>query len=206
MAVSNSKRHTDTRTVPGEQDGQCVAEFLNSAPPEAQERIEPLVRELKEAARYLRPAARKGYLRSLDSDRVKGINRRLEPYKTIPILHSASSSSGNFIFEDVPAKFWSTEDEAEYKECEAVRALLELAKMNLLGSLRQCELNQNWFFARKKDQRFCSTSCRIRFNQGTPRAREYHRAKQREYYEIERHKREAAKREIEALKQRRRSK
>jgi hypothetical protein len=182
MAISKS-HHTHKHEFRGEGFGVLVVEFLNCAVPEAKRRIVTLLLELKEAATYLRPA-RKGYFRLLDCrDRIKRINRRLARYQTIPILWSASSSSGNFVFEDVPA----SRNDAEYDECEAARALFELAKMNLLGSLRECKCEHStggrWFFAKFLHQKFCTPKCQIRWNASTEDAKKYRRDNKRENYD-----------------------
>lgn len=114
-------------------------------------------------------------------------NRILHRYKTYSLVgptdfvslgHGANPFSISFI----NVKFGKRA--AAGYECNAAYALMRLAELNSLDSLRTCKQCGLWFFARFAHQQFCSKECRIKHNSSSDEWKEYKRNKAREYYQL----------------------
>jgi len=182
-------RHIDSRTFRGEGYGARVAEYLNHGSEGGRQRIISLLLQLLELAQHGRtiPAPLESAGKELAAylQRAAVINRQLARYKTSPMLWARKDRSLPIPFlklEHMP----SSKRKADFLECLAACDLIQLAGMNLLRSLTQCEGkhsdHRTWFFARFAHQRFCSDACRIRYNASSPEAKRYRAEKAREYY------------------------
>ena len=66
-------------------------------------------------------------------------------------------------------------------EAIAVHGIVGLAHAGLLDRLRKCECGR-WYFARFSHQNFCSSTCRVKFWEGSEERREQKRQRARENY------------------------
>lgn len=74
---------------------------------------------------------------------------------------------------------------AEQEEAEAALAVMSLAEVNELIWLRRC-LCKKWFFACRKTQKSCSSTCRHRLYEQTDRFRANRRKYMKRYYRLKR--------------------
>jgi len=84
------------------------------------------------------------------------------------------------------------------RQIPALLVAVELAKMGKIHSLRQCRIDEKWFFARTAESKFCSTKCRETFHQNDPerkaKRREWAKANYQSRKELELGSKKAAKR------------
>jgi hypothetical protein len=189
------RRHHPERSYHGEDFGSDVVKFLNNFPgirhrinlEPGQKRILFLLEMLRPIA-FNKPLYSKGDARLVNLTRV---NRRLSRYRTYSL---AGPTEGSFLpgtsallSEPFAVGFISvrveTNSAASY-ECGAACALMRLAELNLLNSLRICKRCALWFFARFAHQEFCRKECRIKHNSSSDKWKEYKRDKAREYYQL----------------------
>jgi hypothetical protein len=72
---------------------------------------------------------------------------------------------------------------ARIAETEAVMCVLQLALRDELDRVRGCDCGK-FFFAHRIDQRYCSTKCRVRFNQSSEEFRAKRRTYMRKLYRL----------------------
>jgi len=87
------------------------------------------------------------------------VNERIQQYPSCPIV--MWSPQGSLTFGEDFSVRPRIEDEAATAHC-----ILGLAEANVLGRVLQC-VCQRWFFARSKNQRSCSATCRHRLYEQT---------------------------------------
>jgi hypothetical protein len=71
-----------------------------------------------------------------------------------------------------------------FREHTAANAVVRLAELTSLDSLKTCKHCGLWFFAKFAHQEFCRKECRIKHNSSSDEWKEYKRNKAREYYQL----------------------
>lgn len=182
--TSRDKRRRD---YPGEREGLIVATFLNNQPEQRRKEIRnllDLLRSLLTSGRY-----RAGRLiprpEKIDEDieKVEAFNRQAEKYRPAYMFLQGSSPADPF----PPSNLftWRLEEVAKSDIDGAALNLIDLARMGLLDSLRQCDYEKcrKWFFARFSHQHFCPDGdCRNQFNKNSPQAKKRRSEKSLAYY------------------------
>lgn len=196
LAAPSGRRHYH-----GENLSLAVIQFLNSVPNGSEKRkveaAQKRIRSLLEMLRQLKFGKACYYYGDDRLHPLFPINRLLERYKTFswvvptPIYALPDSPWERVaaaqqkkpltlnIVDGIPESIGTAA-----KECGAVRALIRLAELNCLGSLKTCGQCGGWFFAKFTHQEFCRKECRIKRNSLSEDWKEYKRNKAREYYQL----------------------
>jgi hypothetical protein len=110
---------------------------------------------------------------------IKTVQRIISRYPSLPTL--GWDRENNLSFGTVFTHLKRVQEE----EAEAALAAMSLAEVNELTWLQRC-LCGKWFFACRKTQRSCSSTCRHRLYEQTDRFRVNRRKYMRSYYRLKR--------------------
>jgi hypothetical protein len=153
--------------------------------PKLDPKIKAYVEQFNEFAKGVRASPPKmpaGYLREDRSDMaalIGKVNSQLISCLRYPQLSMVSSRPNSS--SDIMGFDWSTRQ----GDPDAVSYVLDLAPKGYVQRVRQCSECEKWFYARVKDQRFCSQRCQQKFHttseKGKARRREYMREYMRTY-------------------------
>jgi hypothetical protein len=184
------RQHPERRYY-GEDFGSEVVRFLNNFPGVAHKiDFSPGQKRILSLLELLRPIVFGHRIYAPRDPRLKNlqkVNHILRRYKTYSLAAPSDFASPGQIANPFTMSFVNvkvgTSAAAAY-ECIAAHALMRLAELNSLGSLRTCKQCGLWLFAKFAHQQFCRRECRIKQNSSSNEWKEYKRNKAREYYQL----------------------
>jgi hypothetical protein len=191
LYMPRPERQHPQRRYHGENFGSEVVTFLNNFPGVAHKiDFGPGQKRMLSLLARLRPIVfgKPIYLRG--DPRLKNTfpaNRILSRYKTCSLVGPADDFSDGTTAKPFSICFinvTSANRAAASYECNAAYALMRLAELNSLDSLRTCRQCGLWFFAKFAHQQFCRKECRIKHNSSSDEWKEYKRNKARQYYQL----------------------